>query len=107
MTYYVEALNMRRHGESDVRRVGECVTLKDALKTAQQVIDESLIPWLHHEATVEELFYQYKRFGEVPFIFADDDEKLNLIGFNSLSYAMAQCEVLCARWRDEPALNAA
>ena len=44
-TYVVEALTLWRSSESEVRRVGECDTLKDAIETAQQVIDESLITW--------------------------------------------------------------
>jgi hypothetical protein len=97
MTYFVEALSKGSSSEGNVRRVGECETLQDAIKTAQQVIDKSLIAWNYYGTTVEKLFSQYERFGEVPFIFVDNDDTMNVTGFNSLIYAMNRCEVLCAR----------
>ena len=89
-TYFVEALTLGHGSESEVRRVGECITLKDAIKTAQQVIDESLTTWNYDGTTVEKLFTRYERFGERPFIFADSDNTINVIGFNALIYAMKQ-----------------
>ena len=107
MTYFVEALTMGHGSNSSVRRVGVCDTLKDAIKTAQQVVDKSLIAWNYYGTSVEKLFSQYERFGEVPFIFVDSEDTINVTGFNSLIYAMKQCEVLCARYQGEPAVNAA
>ena len=106
-TYVVEALTLWRSSESEVRRVGECDTLKDAIETAQQVIDESLITWNYDGTTVEKLFTRYERFGEIPFIFVDTEDTMNVIGFNALNYAMKQCEMLCARCQGEPVLNVA
>jgi len=106
-TYFVEALTLGHGSESEVRRVGECITLKDAIKAAQQVIDESLTTWNYDGTTVEKLFTRYERFGERPFIFADSDNTINVIGFNALIYAMKQCELRCAGCQSEPALNAA
>jgi hypothetical protein len=106
MTYFIEALTMGHGSDSNVRRVGECATLKDAISTAQQVIDKSLLAWNYYGTAVEKLFSQYERFGEVPFIFVDSEDTMNVVGFNSLIYAMKQCEVLCARSQGEPALNA-
>ena len=106
-TYVVEALTLWRSSESEVRRVGECDTLKDAIETAQQVIDESLTTWNYDGTTGEKLFTRYERFGERPFIFADSGNTINVIGFNALIYAMKQCELRCAGCQSEPALNAA
>jgi hypothetical protein len=97
MTYFVEGLTNGHGGEGNVRRIGECDTLEDAIRTSQQVIDKSLIAWNYYGMTVEELFSQYQRFGEVPFIFVDNEVTMNVTGFNSLLYAMKQCGVLCTR----------
>ena len=107
MTYFVEGLTNGHGGEGNVRRISECDTLKDAIRTAQQAIDKSLRAWNYYGTTVEELFSRYERFGEVPFIFVDSDDTMNVIGFSSLIYAMKQCEVLCTRNQAESALNAA
>ena len=105
MTYFVEALNLRCGGESNVHRIGECATLSDAIKTAREVIIKSLIAWNHPATTVDELFFQYKRSGELPLIFLENDDRINLIGFNSLSYAREQCEALCSDVQGESFLG--
>jgi hypothetical protein len=96
MKYFVEGLSRVHSGEGCVRRIGECETLKAAVRTSQQVIDEFLIDRLQHCITAADLFTQYQNFGEVPFIFVNGGDTVNVTGFNHLNYAMARCLVLCA-----------
>jgi len=101
MKYFVEGLTKVHGGEGYVRRIGECETLEGAIRTSQQVIDEFLIGRLQDGTTPTNLFTQYQNFGEVPFIFVDGDDTINVAGFNHFNYAMTRCFALCTRSETE------
>ena len=103
MTYFVEGLTNVHGGEGNVRRIAECETLEDAIRTSQQVVDEFLIARRDDGMTATDLFSEYRKFGEVPFIFVDGDVTVNVTGFNHLHYAMIRCGVLCTRSESESA----
>ncbi len=103
MTYYVEGLTNFHGGESNVRRIGEFETLEDAIRASERVIDEFLAAARENGMTIADLFFQYEKSGEVPFIFSDDARTINVRGFNHFKYAMNRCGELCARAENEPA----
>ena len=103
MTYFVEGLTNFHGGASNVRRIGEYETLEDAVRASKQVIDEFLNAKLQDGMTVADLFCQYQKFGEVPFIFCDDARTINVSGFNHFKYAMIRCSALCNRTESESA----
>jgi hypothetical protein len=103
MKYFVEGLTNVHGGESNVRRIGEYETLEDAIRASEHVIDEFLIARIGNAMTAADLFVQYQKFCEVPFIFCDDAKTINVTGFNHFKYAMTRCSTLCARAQSEPA----
>ena len=103
MTYFVEGLTNFHGGASNVRRIGQYEMLEDAIKASKQVIDEFLIAKLNDGMTVADLFFQYQKFGEVPFIFSDDESTINVSGFNHFKYAMIRCSAPCTRTESESA----
>ena len=96
MTYFVEGLTTIREGESTVRTVGQFETLENAVRAAQQVIDEFLSRKFVIGMTAAVLFANYHKYGEVPYIFSDDDRTMKVRGFNHLNYATDRCAVLVA-----------
>jgi hypothetical protein len=96
MTYFVEGLTTIREGESTVRTVGQFETLEIAVRAAQLVIDEFLSRKFVIGMTAAVLFAQYQKYGEVPYIFSDDDRTMNVRGFNHLTYAQERCAALVA-----------
>ena len=94
MSYYVEGLTTVREGESTVRRIGEYPTLIDAVKASEQLIDKFLLGKVKDGMTAVQLFAEYQKSGEVPYIFSDDDRTINVRGFNHLTYAKEQSAAL-------------
>jgi hypothetical protein len=95
MMYFVEGLTNVHSGESDVRHIGDFETLDEAIKASQDTIDRFLAANLRTGMTVADLFAQYQKFGEVPFIFSDGAKTMNVSGFNHFKYAMIRCAALC------------
>lgn len=95
MQYFVEGLTNVHGGESNVRRIGEYETLEKAIEAAESLIDAFLLAKFDNEMTIADLFFQYQKFGEVPFIFSDGDNTLNVGGFNHFKYAMIRCTAIC------------
>jgi len=95
MAYIVEGLTKSADGQGSVRRIAECNTLEDAIKTAEQTVDTFLVAWHYHGRPAEELFSKYQQFGEVPIIFSDDESTMNVTAFNHIQYAKMRCGVLC------------
>jgi hypothetical protein len=95
MKYFVEGLTNVHSGESDVRHIGEFETIEDAIRASQEVIDQFLAANLRNGITVADLFAQYQKFGEVPFIFSDGAKTMNVTGFNHFKYAMIRCIAIC------------
>ena len=103
MKYFVEGLTNMHGGESHVRRVGEYETLEEAIRASEQVIDAFLLASAKNGMTVVDLFAEYQKSGEVPFIFSDDAKTINVPGFNHFKYAMTRCAALCVSTSSEPA----
>ena len=103
MNYFVEGLTNVHGGESNVRRIGVYETLETAISAAEKVIDEFLLGRLDVGMTAAELFRQYQKSGEVPFIFCDDARTINVTGFNHFKHAMNRCGELCASAESESA----
>jgi hypothetical protein len=97
MSYFVEVLTTVREGESTVRRIGEFKTLVDAVKAAEQVIDEFLLRTVADGMKAADLYAHYEKSGEVPFIFSDDLRTMNVRGFNHFNYAKERCVALSKR----------
>jgi hypothetical protein len=95
MIYFVEGLTNVVGGEATVRHIGEYLTLEGAIRGAKSIIDDFLLANKKEGITVSELFSQYRNFGEVPFIFCDGDETLNVRDFNHFDYALRQCAAIC------------
>ena len=103
MTYFVEGLTQEPGGGSNVRRIGEYESLQDAIAAAEEHIDLFLTGKKRDGMTVEDLFFEYGRFGEVPIILTDDDKTMNVSGFNHSRYAMRRCAEICAGTPGKPA----
>lgn len=103
MTYVVEALTNYHGGESNVRRIGEYEALADAIRASKQVIDEFLIGKFKEGMTAADLFFHYKSFGEVPFIFCDEGRTITVTGFNHFEYSMSRCSAICTGNASNPA----
>ena len=95
MRYFVEGLRQVHGGEGIVRSLGEYETLEGAIKAAESIIDEFLSRRFVGGMTISDLFSEYQKSGEVPFIFSDDDKTMNVNAFNHFKYAMLRCAALC------------
>ena len=69
---------------------------EDAIKAAQQAIDEFLTANYKNGMTDVDLFSEYQKFGEMPFIFSNDPATINVGGLNDVKYAMSSCVAICA-----------
>ena len=97
MTFYVEGLTSSREPDQQVCRIGEYASLEHAIAAAKQAINKFLARELKPDMLPSMLFSRYQDFGEVPFIFCDDDDKtVNVASFNHLQYALARCGELTA-----------
>lgn len=102
MTFIVEGLTIANEADKQVRRFGEYTTLDDAVAAAKGLIDEFLAREYKPGVLPSVLFASYQNFGEVPFIFCDDNEKtLNVSDFNHFQYAFNRCAEICAERRSE------
>ena len=97
MTYYVEGLSKHLEPQTQVRRIGECQTLAQAVTVAQGTVDEFLRRQFKPGMDAKALFSLYREQGEYPFIFRDDDKTFNVAGFNHAHYAMTRAAEVCGR----------
>lgn len=98
MAYFVVALSMMHEDQADVRHVGEYDDLDDAIKAAQGLIDAFLRAAHEAEMTLADLFAQYQQSSEMPFIFGDDVDAINVGGFNHFKYAINKCAEMCVAY---------
>lgn len=102
MTFIVEGLTIANEADSQVRRFGEYKTLDDAMAAAKRLIDEFLMREFTPGILPSMLFASYQNFGEVPYIFCDDNDiTLNVPDFNHFQYALARCSEICVQRRNE------
>lgn len=95
MTYFVEGISKHQAPESHVRRIGEYEALADAIAAAQKSVEDFLAAAFKPGMDAKALFNLYQTEGEHPFIFRDDDNTLNVRGFNHAQYAMTQAKEIC------------
>ena len=96
MIYCVVGLTIAApSGDSGVRHIGDFEMFEDAINAAKQVIDEFLTANYKNGMTDVDLFSEYQRFGEAPFIFSDDAKTIN-VDFNYVKYAMSGSIAICA-----------
>ena len=92
MAFVVEGLSVARDINEQVRRIGEYQSLEDAIAAAKQVINDFLASESRPGMPFKRLFARYQYYGEVPYIFRDDDsETVNVPEFNHFQYALALC----------------
>ncbi|HKA60682.1 MAG TPA: hypothetical protein VKD28_18845, partial [Gemmatimonadales bacterium] len=82
--------------DSEVRRIGEFDTVEEAITTAQKIVDEFLSRSFKPGMDAKSLFSLYKRQGEYPFIFRDDDMSVNVPGFEHSHYAKDRAAEVCS-----------
>jgi hypothetical protein len=94
--FLVDGLSNVNGVSSEVRRIGEYISLGDALAAAERMISEFLNREFQPGMTRAALFERYRNSGEVPYIFRDDGMiTTNLPGFNHLRFAFSTCAELC------------
>lgn len=97
MAFFVEGISNHLEPEAQVRRIGEYLTMADALAVAQKTVESYLLKELRPGMDAKSLFAQYRAEGEYPFIFRDDDKTFNVPGFNHAHYAMNRAAELCGK----------
>ena len=97
MTFFVEGLSKYRDVENQLRRIGEYETLEEAVAASKRAIDEFLLREHKKGMTAEQVYAQYRGFGEVPCIFRDDGQTMSIPGFNHWQYARARCDEICGK----------
>jgi hypothetical protein len=95
MAYLVEGVVNYLKPDSEVRRIGEFKTVEEAITTAQKIVDEFLSRSFKPGMDAKSLFSLYKRQGEYPFIFRDDDLSVNVPGFEHSHYAKDRAMAVC------------
>jgi hypothetical protein len=95
MAYLVEGVVNYLKPDSEVRRIGEFTTAEEAIATAQRIVDEFLRSSFKPGMNAQSLFSLYKRQGEYPFIFCDDDKTVNVPGFEHSHYAKDRAAEVC------------
>jgi hypothetical protein len=102
MTFIVEGLAVSNEADKQVRRLGEYKTLDDAVAAAKRMVDEFLVREFKPGILPSMLFASYQNFGEVPFIFSDEEDRtMNVSEFNHFQYALARCAEICVERRNE------
>ncbi len=101
MPYFVEGLTNVHGGESNVRRIGVYETLDEAIRAAEQIVEDFLLTNHQPGMSIEALFTRYQKSGEVPFIFSDDERTINVTGFNHFRYALVRCDAICVNANGE------
>lgn len=95
MTFYVEGLRKVQGAERQVRRIGMYETIEEAMSASRRAIDDFLLREFKAGMTREALLARYQEGGEFPYIFRDDDNTINVPGFNHFQYAMTRCAEIC------------
>lgn len=95
MAYLVEGVVNYFKPDSEVRRIGEFATVEEAITTARKIVDEFLSRSFKPGMDAQSLFSLYKRQGEYPFIFCDDDKSVNVPGFEHSHYARDRAAEVC------------
>jgi len=95
MTFFVEGVNKSLEPQKQVRRIGECPTVADAIDVAKKTVDVFLRHHFRPGMDAKSLFALYQGKGEFPFIFRDDDRTFNVPGFNHAQYAQLRANELC------------
>jgi hypothetical protein len=95
MAYLVEGVVNYLKPDSEVRRIGEFKTAEEAITTAQKIVDEFLRTSFKPGMNAKSLLSLYKRQGEYPFVFRDDDLTINVPGFEHSHYAKDRAEEVC------------
>ena len=95
MAYLVEGVVNYLKPDSEVRRIGEFDTVEEAITTAQKIVDEFLSRSFKPGMDAKSLFSLYRRQGEYPFIFRDDDMSVNVPGFEHSHYAKDRAAEVC------------
>lgn len=102
MTFIVDGLTIANETSRQVRRFGEYKTLADAVAAAKRLVDEFLMREFKPGILPSMLYASYQKFGEVPRIFSDENDKtMNVSDFNHFQYALARCSEICAQRRTE------
>ena len=95
MAYLVEGVVNYLKPDSEVRRIGEFETVEEAIATAQKIVDEFLSDSFKPGMDAQSLFSLYKKEGEYPFIFRDDDMTVNVPEFEHSHYARNRAMLVC------------
>lgn len=95
MAYLVEGVVNYLKPDSEVRRIGEYKTVEEAVATARRVVDEFLKRSFKPGMDAQALFTLYKRQGEYPFVFRDDDKTVNVPEFEHTHYAKSRAADVC------------
>ena len=102
MTFIVESLIIANESDRQVRRLGEYKTREEAVAAAKQLVDGFLTREFKPGILPSTLFASYQNFGEVPFIFSDEDDKtMNVSDFNHFQYALNRCSEICVQRRND------
>lgn len=96
MTFLVEGISKHQTPESHVRRIGEYAALAAAIAAAQKSVQDFLGTAYKPGMDAKALFALYQTQGEHPFIFRDDDNTINVPGFNHAHYAMTLATEICS-----------
>src|SRR5688572_10845505 len=95
MAYLVEGVVNYLKPDSEVRRIGEFTTMEEAVATARKIVDEFLSISFKPGMGAKSLLSLYKREGEYPFVFRDDDKSVNVPEFEHSHYAKDRAAEVC------------
>lgn len=95
MKYFVDGLVTSADGRHSVRRIQECATFDEAVVVSKQLIDHFLTAWRIPGMTSDRLFMNYCKRGEIPIVFIEGADTMNLPVFNHYKYAKERCAALC------------
>ncbi len=79
--------------DSERLALGAFSTFSEAEQVCRQIVDEFLESAYRPGISFDELFSQYKLFGEDPFIVATDEE--DVPDFSASTYARERCVTMC------------
>ncbi len=95
MAYLVEGVVNYLKPDSEVRRIGEFETAEEAIATAREIVDGFLRRSFKPGMDAKSLLSLYKKQGEYPFVFRDDDKTVNVPGFEHSHYAKSRAAEVC------------
>lgn len=93
--YSVDGLVTGADGKHSVRHICDCASYEEAVTVSKQVIDDFLKAWCIPGMTAERLFVSYCKRGEIPIVFIEGANTMNLPVFNHYAYAKERCAALC------------